>query len=116
MTAELTDGQLLQRFATGGGEEAELSAVIVERHGPMVVRTCRGILRGDHDVQDAYQATFLILVRQGGKLWVRDSLGPWLHRVACRVAVALDRRRATAGGRAEGRGAGGTVRLRLGSG
>jgi RNA polymerase sigma factor (sigma-70 family) len=98
-TADLTDGQLLERFATGVDEEAELAfTVIVERHGPMVVRTCRGILRGDHDVQDAFQATFLILVRQGGKLWVRDSLGPWLHRVACRVAVrarlAVRRRRA----------------------
>src|SRR5262245_21750643 len=52
----------------------------------MVLRTCRGILRDEHDAMDAFQATFLILVRKGGSLWVRDSLGPWLHRVACRAA------------------------------
>jgi RNA polymerase sigma factor (sigma-70 family) len=99
VAAGLTDGQLLERFATRRGEPAESAfATIVERHGPMVLRTCRGILRDGHDAQDASQATFLILVRSGGTLWVRDSLGPWLHRVACRVAArakhAADRRRA----------------------
>jgi RNA polymerase sigma factor (sigma-70 family) len=95
--AGLTDGQLLERFATGRGEAAELAfAVLVERHGPMVLRVARGILRDDHDAQDAFQATFLILVRKGRSLWVRDSLGPWLHRVACRAA---GRARADAGRR-----------------
>jgi RNA polymerase sigma factor (sigma-70 family) len=85
--AELTDGQLLERFATGRGESAELAfAILVERHGPMVLRAARGILRDDHEAMDAFQATFLILVRKGRSLWVRDSLGPWLHRVACRAA------------------------------
>jgi RNA polymerase sigma factor (sigma-70 family) len=64
----------------------------------MVLRTCRGVLRDDHEAHDAFQATFLILVRKSGTLWVRDSLGPWLHRVACRAAgrarVAAVRRRA----------------------
>jgi RNA polymerase sigma factor (sigma-70 family) len=95
----LTDGQLLERFTTSGSEAAERAfAVIVERHGAMVLRTCRSILRDDHDAQDASQATFLILARRGRALWVRDSLGPWLHRVARRVAVharrAAVRRRA----------------------
>jgi RNA polymerase sigma factor (sigma-70 family) len=97
-TAGLTDGQLLERFATRVGEAAELAfAALVERHGPMVLRTCRGVLRDEHDALDAFQATFLILARKGGTLWVRDSLGPWLHRVSCRVAVhssrAANRRR-----------------------
>jgi RNA polymerase sigma factor (sigma-70 family) len=52
----------------------------------MVLRAARGILRDDHEAMDAFQATFLILVRKGPSLWVRDSLGPWLHRVACRSA------------------------------
>ena len=52
----------------------------------MVLRACRGILRDDHEAMDAFQATFLVLVRKGRSLWVRDSLGPWLHRVACRAA------------------------------
>ncbi len=85
--SELTDGQLLERFATRGGEAAEVAfAALVERHGAMVLRTCRAILRDEHDAQDAFQATFLVLVRRGGGLWVRDSVGPWLHRVACRAA------------------------------
>jgi RNA polymerase sigma factor (sigma-70 family) len=96
----LTDGQLLERFAAGRGEGAELAfAALVERHGPMVLRTCRAILRGDHEAEDAFQATFLVLVIKGGSLWVEGSLGPWLHRVACRISVraklAADRRRKT---------------------
>jgi RND family efflux transporter MFP subunit len=84
---ELTDGQLLERFATERGEAAELAfAALVERHGPMVLRVCRGVL-GDADAaQDAFQATFLVLVRRARRLWVRESLGPWLHQVAYRTA------------------------------
>ena len=74
--AGLTDGQLLKRFATGRGEAAELAfAVLVERHGPMVFRP-HGILRDDHEAMDAFQATFLVLVRKGPSLWVRDSWVP----------------------------------------
>ncbi len=83
----LTDGQLLGRFTAEGGETAELAfATLVERHGPMVLRVCRSVLRDEHEAHDAFQATFLVLVRRAGSLWVRDSLGPWLHRVAYRVA------------------------------
>jgi DNA-directed RNA polymerase specialized sigma24 family protein len=83
----LTDGQLLERFATRRDLGSELAfTALVERHGPMVLRACRGILRDDHEAMDAFQATFLVLARKGGSLWVRDSIGPWLHRVACRAA------------------------------
>jgi RNA polymerase sigma factor (sigma-70 family) len=88
-TRELTDGQLLERFARGRGEAAELAfAVLLERHGPMVLRVCQGVLADAHDSQDAFQATFLVLVRKARGLWVRDSLGPWLHQVAHRTASA----------------------------
>jgi DNA-directed RNA polymerase specialized sigma24 family protein len=84
---DLTDGQLLERFATGAGEAAELAfAALVERHGPMVFRVCRAVLTDPHDTQDAFQATFLVLVKKARGLWVRDSLGPWLHQVAYRTA------------------------------
>jgi HlyD family secretion protein len=70
---ELTDGQLLERFATGRGEAAELAfAALVERHGAMVLRVCRAQLADPHDTQDAFQATFLILVKKARALWVRD--------------------------------------------
>jgi len=84
---ELTDGQLLERFATGRGEGAELAfAALVERHGPMVLRVARGVLDDTHEAQDAFQATFLVLVAKARGLWARDSLGPWLHQVAYRTA------------------------------
>jgi RNA polymerase sigma factor (sigma-70 family) len=83
----LTDGQLLEQFRSQGGEAGKLAfAALVERHGPVVLRTCQSILPDEHAVEDAFQATFLILVRRAGSLWVRDSLGPWLHQVAYRVA------------------------------
>src|SRR5262245_13860587 len=89
---ELSDGQLLERFATQPGEAAELAfAVLVERHGPMVLRVCRSLLPGLHDAQDAFQATFLVLVKKARALWVHDSLGPWLHQVACRTALCARR-------------------------
>jgi RNA polymerase sigma factor (sigma-70 family) len=83
----LTDGELLERYQSHSGEAAELAfAALVERHGPMVLRVCRAILGDEHDAHDAFQATFLVLVRRAGGLWTRDSLGPWLHQVAYRVA------------------------------
>ena len=87
-TRELTDGQLLERFAAGDGETAELAfGALLERHGPMVMRVCRSKLIDSHDAQDAFQATFLVLVKKARGLWVRDSIGPWLHQVAYRTAL-----------------------------
>ena len=87
---DLTDGQLLERFAIDADELAELAfAALVERHQAMVWRVCLAILRDEHLAEDAVQATFLVLVRRARSLWVRDSLGPWLHQVACRTAFCL---------------------------
>jgi RNA polymerase sigma factor (sigma-70 family) len=96
--AGLTDAKLLECYTSRGGAAAELAfAALVERHGPMVLRVCRAILRDEDAAHDAFQATFLVLVRRAGGLWVRDSLGPWLYQVACRVAhcarLAAARRR-----------------------
>jgi RNA polymerase sigma factor (sigma-70 family) len=52
----------------------------------MVLRVCRSILRDEHEAHDAFQATFLVLIRRASALWTRDTLGPWLHQVAWRVA------------------------------
>ena len=87
---DLTDGQLLERFATDADEVAELAfSALVERHEAMVWRVCLAIVRDEHEAEDAFQATFLVLVRKARSLWVRDSLGPWLHQVACRTASCL---------------------------
>ena len=83
----LSDQQLLERFITRR-DEAELAfEAILARHGPMVLGVCRRVLRDPHDVEDAFQATFLILVRKAGSIRVDDSLGRWLHGVTRRVAV-----------------------------
>ncbi len=88
VVAGMSDGQLLEQFGRRHGEAAETAfAALVTRHGSMVFRVCRGIVGNDHDAQDAFQATFLILARKGSSLWVRDSIGPWLHRVASRAAA-----------------------------
>ena len=72
--AGLGDGPLLERFATLHGEEAELAfAALVARHGPMVWRVCRRVLRNEHDAQDAFQATWLVLAQ--GRLAPRPGHG-----------------------------------------
>jgi HlyD family secretion protein len=86
--AGLGDGPLLERFATLRGEEAELAfAALVARHGPMVWRVCRRVLRDEHDAQDAFQATWLVLARKAGSLRDRASVGNWLFGVASRVSL-----------------------------
>jgi DNA-directed RNA polymerase specialized sigma24 family protein len=92
----LSDGELLERFAAGQDDAAEMAfGALVERHGAGVIRTCRSILRDEHAAEDAFQATFLVLVRKSRSLRLRDSLGPWLHRVACRAAVRAKKQAAS---------------------
>ena len=80
-----SEGQLLDRFTTSHDESA--FEVLVERHGPMVLGVCRQFLRDPHDVDDAFQATFLVLVRKAGSLKRKELLGNWLYGVATRVAL-----------------------------
>ncbi|AMV36553.1 RNA polymerase sigma factor [Planctomyces sp. SH-PL62] len=90
---DLSDGRLLERFLTRDRELAEAAfASLMERHGPMVWRVCRSILADPNDADDAYQATFLVMVRRSRSLRVRDSLGPWLHQVARRTALRARKR------------------------
>ena len=90
----LSERQLLERFLTCGDRSA--FEAILARHGPMVLGVCRRVLENSHDVDDAFQATFLILVKKAGSIRDRDALGTWLCAVARRVAVrarASSRRR-----------------------
>jgi RNA polymerase sigma factor (sigma-70 family) len=95
----MTDGQLLEEFLSRRDEGAEAAfAALVALHGPMVWRICQSILPDSHAAEDAFQATFLILVRKAGSIRHRDALASWLHGVARRVAlrakaVATRRRR-----------------------
>ena len=84
----LTDQELLEGFTSRDGDDAELAfASLVERHGPMVLRVCRTVLRDAHEAEDAFQATFLILALKARSIRGRDSLTSWLYSVAYNVAA-----------------------------
>ncbi len=86
-TAGLSDSQLLERFTDRGGPADEAAfAVLVARHGPMVLGVCRQLLGDHHHAEDAFQATFLVLARRARAIRDPDLLGGWLHRVAIRTA------------------------------
>jgi RNA polymerase sigma factor (sigma-70 family) len=81
----LGDAQLLARY-TAARDEAAFEA-LVARHGPMVLATCRAVLKHEPDVEDAFQATFLVLARKARSVRAGDALGGWLHRVAYRASI-----------------------------
>ena len=80
-----SDGQLLECFIAHRDEDA--FAAIVHRHGPMVLAVCRRLLHQQHDAEDAFQATFLVLVRKASSVVPREMLANWLYGVASRTAL-----------------------------
>ncbi len=81
----LSEGELLDRFVRARDESA--FEILVARHGPMVLGVCRSLLRDPNDVDDAFQATFLVLVRKAATLRQCDLVANWLYGVAIRVAM-----------------------------
>jgi RNA polymerase sigma factor (sigma-70 family) len=88
-TTDLTDPQLLQRFAVHQEEDA--FAALMGRHGQLVWGVCRHVLRHDHDAEDAFQATFLVLARHAASIRKQEALASWLHGTAYRVALRARR-------------------------
>ena len=97
--AGLTDAQLLRQFAANRDPGAQAAfAALVARHGPMVLRVCGTTLRDVTDIEDAFQATFLVLARKARSIRKPDSVGSWIFGVALRISsnarlAAIRRRR-----------------------
>jgi RNA polymerase sigma factor (sigma-70 family) len=117
MGKHVSDSALLERFVSRR-EEAAFDD-LVKRHGPRVAGTCRRLLRNEEDVEDVFQATFLVLANKAAGIPWRESVGSWLcavaHRLAmsARVDAARHRRRqtpfATLGAAAGARAGGGQL-------
>jgi RNA polymerase sigma factor (sigma-70 family) len=83
--AGLTDGQLLEGFI--GRRDEDAFEALVRRHGPMVMGVCRRVLGHPQDAEDAFQATFLVLVRKAPSIAARELLAGWLYGVAYHTAL-----------------------------
>ncbi len=88
----MTDGQLLDRFLLF--RDAAAFEALVRRHGPMVLGVCRRMVGDLHDAEDAFQATFLVLVRKAASVAPREAVGNWLYGVAYRTALEARARNA----------------------
>ncbi len=90
----LCDAQLLDRFLEHDRDRAAAEtafAALVDRHGPMVLRVCFGVLGDVHDAQDVSQATFLVLAQRARSVRRRGSVASWLHGVALRLSAKVKR-------------------------
>ena len=95
--AEQTDSQLLEAFRRGRDPVA--LEVLVRRHAPMVWGVCRRTLANHHEAEDAFQATFLVLLRKGVSIRTPELLPNWLYRVAYKTACKARQTAAKRGSR-----------------
>src|SRR5262245_50518585 len=86
---ELDDAQLLRRFVTDRDEAA--FATLVRRHGKLVWNICWQVLHHEQDVEDAFQATFLVLAGQASSIRQGNTVPSWLYRVAHRTALGAQK-------------------------
>jgi RNA polymerase sigma factor (sigma-70 family) len=86
----MSDDQMVADFVSLGDGSAFEG--LVRRYGPMVFRVCRDVLGDPQDAEDAFQATFVVLLRQAGSIRDRASIGRWLYEVASRISRRERRR------------------------
>jgi RNA polymerase sigma factor (sigma-70 family) len=82
---DTSDRELLERFLAQREEAAFV--ILMKRHGPMVLNVCRRVQGNEHDAEDVFQATFLLLACKADTIRKQDSLASWLHGVAHRLAL-----------------------------
>jgi RNA polymerase sigma factor (sigma-70 family) len=85
----LTDAELLTSFVNHRYEAA--FAELIQRYRRLVWSVCRRVLSDTHDIEDVFQATFLVLVRDAARIRRRPSLASWLYGVAYRLAIRVGR-------------------------
>jgi RNA polymerase sigma factor (sigma-70 family) len=84
---QASDADLLDRFA--GARDESAFALLVWRHGPLVIGLCHRLLRHEQDSEDVFQATFLTLARKAGSIGKKEALASWLYKVAYRIACRV---------------------------
>jgi RNA polymerase sigma factor (sigma-70 family) len=82
---EVSDRQLLDRFVRHG--EGDAFALLLHRHGGMVLHACRRVLRHEQDAEDVFQAAFLLLARKAASIRKPEAVASWLYGVAYRLAL-----------------------------
>jgi RNA polymerase sigma factor (sigma-70 family) len=80
-----TDGELLTAFCRSLDQSA--FEALLHRHGPMVLGVCRRLLDNEQDVADAFQATWVVLMRRAAAIVPAEAVGNWLYGVAYRTAL-----------------------------
>jgi RNA polymerase sigma factor (sigma-70 family) len=88
----VSDAELVSRFVARHDETT--FEALLRRHGPMVLRVARRVLKNQSDAEDVFQATFLLLARRAGAIRKRESVASWLHGVAHRLALSARGKRA----------------------
>ena len=81
-----TDRQLLTHLPAGGEEGEAALRVLIQRHAPLVMGICRRVLGDEAAAEDAFQATFLVLVRKADSLRSHEMITNWMYSVALRTA------------------------------
>src|SRR5437867_559812 len=85
------DAVLLHRFVAA--EDREALALLIARHGPLVLGTAHRLVENTHDAEDVFQAVFLSLARLAKTIRQGRALPAWLHQATCRIAAKLRARR-----------------------
>jgi RNA polymerase sigma factor (sigma-70 family) len=89
---DLTDAQLLERFTHQQDQSA--FTTLMQRHGSLVWSACRRALPNEHDAEDAFQATFLVLALKAASIKKTGSVATWLYGAAYRSALQIKRQAA----------------------
>ncbi len=90
----LCDSELMSRFRAE--RDSDAFAMLIHRHGPVVLATCQRLLSNSADAEDAFQIVFMNLVRSSHAIRRTEALPAWLHRSAIRTSIRIRTQRLAA--------------------